>query len=45
MQQAFGEANRLPEFVKIITDWTSPPMNPIGGGGPDMYYVLIQVGS
>ena len=41
--QAFQEANRLPELIKIIEDWTSPPLNPMGGGGMDMYSVLIQV--
>lgn len=43
--QAFEEANRLPEFVKMIEDWTSPPLNPMGGGRMDMYYVLLNVGN
>jgi tetratricopeptide (TPR) repeat protein len=40
--QTFEEAHRIPDFVKIITDWTPQPMNPMGGG-QDMYYALVQV--
>jgi len=43
--QTFEEANRLPDLVKIIQDWTPPPLNPMGGGGQDMYFALVQVGS
>ena len=41
--QAFEEANRLPEFVKIIEAWSPPPVSPLGGQGQDMYFVLVQV--
>jgi thioredoxin-like negative regulator of GroEL len=40
--QAFQEANRLPEFVKLVNDWTPPPLTPMGGG-PDLYYVIVQI--
>jgi predicted Zn-dependent protease len=43
--QAFDEAQRLPELIKIIEDWTSPPLNPMGGMSMDMYFVLVQLGN
>jgi tetratricopeptide (TPR) repeat protein len=45
MMQAFADANRLPDLLKIIDDWTQPPFNPMGGGGQDMYFILVQVGN
>ncbi len=44
--QAFDDANRLSDFIKIIEDWTPAPLNPMGGGmGQDMYFVLLQMGN
>ena len=43
--QVFLEADRLPELVKIIQDWTPPPLNPMGGGVQDMYFSLLQIGN
>ena len=45
MMQAFVDANRLPDLLKIIDDWTPPPLNPMGGGQQDMYFVLVGVGN
>lgn len=41
----FTQANRLPDLIKIINDWTPPPLNPSFGGGQDMYFVLVQLGN
>ena len=41
-EQVFEDSGRVPEFVKIIQDWTPPPLNPMFGGGQDMYFVLVQ---
>jgi len=43
VEQAFEQSNRLPEFVKIIQDWTPQPINPMFGGGPDIYFTLLQL--
>jgi tetratricopeptide (TPR) repeat protein len=45
MLQVFEQTNRLPEFVKIVQDWTPQPVNPMFGGGPDMYFSLMQLSS